>query len=274
VLIIIPDGLFHGERLRKCSNEARYKWPYIYLSSNGYARLEINYNRIAATAFAGFRPVPTEEEVGGCIREYHENHLLFIYEAAGQLWGQWDTPAKALPRYKTAGDRNSPAPPEPAFSEWKKAYRHERRAFPKSFGNISETFPHAVAVADAGAGAVADVKLDYAPGTRVPSHTGELCHGPALRHEGYSCEPGEAFDRFWEKYPRKTGKAMAVQVWLSLELDAIADQVMAGLDRWLRSEEWEKDNGKYIPSPAKWLSEKRWLDDPKPADADLPEYWR
>jgi len=103
-------------------------------------------------------------------------------------------------------------------------------------------------------------------------------NGTEARHASRVQSPeshsGEAFDRFWEKYPRKTGKAMAVQMWLSLGLDAIADQVMAGLERWLRSEEWEKENGKYIPAPAKWLSEKRWLDDPKPADADLPEYWR
>lgn len=87
-------------------------------------------------------------------------------------------------------------------------------------------------------------------------------------------ERGKAFNLFWVRYPRKTGKDTAMRLWVSMGLDAIADQVMGGLDRWLRSEEWQEENRKYVPSPVKWLSEKRWLDEPKSADADLPEYYR
>jgi hypothetical protein len=110
--------------------------------------------------------------------------------------------------------------------------------------------------------------------SRIPDASTDECQRHATKTETVDKDVTPAFDLFWSKYPRKTGKDLAAQIWLSLDLDAIADQVLAGLDRWLNSEEWKKENGKFIPSPAKWLSGKRWLDEPKPADDDLPEYWQ
>ncbi|HEY4933444.1 MAG TPA: hypothetical protein VII23_17915 [Terriglobales bacterium] len=37
--VIDQGGLFKGKRLRKCSAEARWRFPYLFLLSNGYARI-------------------------------------------------------------------------------------------------------------------------------------------------------------------------------------------------------------------------------------------
>jgi hypothetical protein len=114
---------------------------------------------------------------------------------------------------------------------------------------------------------------NISPNTSTTVSTTEERHGDSSK--ALLCgESNQAFNPFWAKYPRKTGKDRAARLWLTMGLDAIADEVMAGLDRWLQSEEWVKENGRYIPSPAKWLAEKRWLDEPKPVDDDLPEYWK
>ena len=76
-----------------------------------------------------------------------------------------------------------------------------------------------------------------------------------------------SFNRFWKAYPKKKDKANAekafrkVKVPVSVLLDAIKRQSA--------SEEWKKDNGKYIPYPSTWLNGKRWEDEtdkPKAAD--------
>lgn len=144
--VIDPEGLFGGDRLRRCSNAAQLHWPRLFLVSDGFARLEINYARIVGRAYPTFNPVPQEAELEAWVQEYAKNYLLFLYEVAGQLWGQWDSRPELLPRYKTAVDRRSPFPPEPAFTQWKRRYREEQKAFPKCFGNISETFLHGVGV--------------------------------------------------------------------------------------------------------------------------------
>ena len=45
--------------------------------------------------------MPSETELQSWIREHAENFLLFLYEADGRLWGQWDTNPNFLARFKT-----------------------------------------------------------------------------------------------------------------------------------------------------------------------------
>jgi hypothetical protein len=144
--IIDPEGLFNGDRLRRCSNIAQLHFPRLFLASDGNARLEINYARIIGRAYPTFDPIPSSTELQSFIQEYAKNYLLFVFEVDGQLWGQWDTNPKFLPRFKTALDRRSPIPPESAFTQWKRRYREETKSLPKSFQNISGAFPCGVGV--------------------------------------------------------------------------------------------------------------------------------
>jgi hypothetical protein len=116
-MILDPDGIFNGDRWRKCSDLARLHAPYLLLASNGFARLEVNYHKIIARAYSTFRTPPGEEDLLGYLGEYADAHLFFVYEFEGQQWGVWDTKPELLPRYKTALDRRSPEPPEPEFTE-------------------------------------------------------------------------------------------------------------------------------------------------------------
>lgn len=142
--IIDPQGLFGGDRLRRCSNAAQLHWPRIFLASDGFARLEINYPKIIGRAYSTFSPAPSAAEIEDYIQEYARQYLLFVYPADGQIWAQWDTKSELLPRYKTAQDRRSPIPPEPAFSEWKKRYRNEPKTTSENLRKFSELFLHGV----------------------------------------------------------------------------------------------------------------------------------
>ena len=42
------------------------------------------------------------------------------------------------------------------------------------------------------------------------------------------------------------------------------DVVLKSLSLFKVSDEWKKDNGKYIPHPSTWLNQRRWEDDVKP----------
>lgn len=76
------------------------------------------------------------------------------------------------------------------------------------------------------------------------------------------------FSEFWSRWPsggRKAARQQCADKWDARKLDAIADQVLAGLDRWLASAEWAKDGGSYIPAPLVWLNQSRWEAEPEPA---------
>ena len=72
----------------------------------------------------------------------------------------------------------------------------------------------------------------------------------------------ELFERFWAMYPKKRGKAQAKKAWVRLKPDMELCRVMsAALKRELRSESWQRDNGRYIPYPATWLNGRYWEDE-------------
>jgi hypothetical protein len=123
VAIIDPDGLFNGERLARCSDEARLYWPYLYVASNSYARIELDYQRILSRVFHSFSDPPSEIEFWTLVREYQDNFLLLAYEFDGQMWGQWDTDEQYLPRYHSVKDKRGPAPDKKLLAEFKKSYR-------------------------------------------------------------------------------------------------------------------------------------------------------
>jgi hypothetical protein len=69
------------------------------------------------------------------------------------------------------------------------------------------------------------------------------------------------FDTFWERYPKKVGKQQAVKAWKSLNPDhRLLTTMIEAIEQQKKSEQWQKDSGKYIPHPATWLNGKRWED--------------
>lgn len=82
--------------------------------------------------------------------------------------------------------------------------------------------------------------------------------------QGESVSPEERislFSRFWDAYPRKENKTAAVKAWNALMPDAeLVVYILAAIESKRESEEWTRENGRYIPFPDKWLSERRWED--------------
>lgn len=97
---------------------------------------------------------------------------------------------------------------------------------------------------------------------------------PEKRREEKSREDSKDkhFDSFWKAYPsgsRKVDKPKCLAKWKAEKLDAIADDVIGGLARWKNSEDWTKEGGKYICGPHKWLNQRYWEADPKPASSTM-----
>lgn len=71
------------------------------------------------------------------------------------------------------------------------------------------------------------------------------------------------FDQFWSIYPRKTDKGKALSKWLQVckRKDAPTwREVKRAILQQKQSERWQESM--FIPMPATWLNQRRWLDDP------------
>lgn len=87
----------------------------------------------------------------------------------------------------------------------------------------------------------------------------------------------EMFDRFWKMYPKKKDKKKAIREWNRLKPDRqLMWEMSAALDAQMTSEEWQRDDGRAIPYPCRWLSHRRWEDElsvdlpaPKPTEREI-----
>jgi len=72
----------------------------------------------------------------------------------------------------------------------------------------------------------------------------------------------EAFNRFWDKYPKKKSKGQARITWNKIKpSNELINTIMAGLDRAMISFDWTKESSKYIPYPSTWLNAEGWEDE-------------
>ena len=69
----------------------------------------------------------------------------------------------------------------------------------------------------------------------------------------------EGFEKFWSIYPKKKGKGDAEKAWN--KADCTLEQCEEAIESAKESEQWQKDNGQFIPYPASWLNSKSWLDE-------------
>lgn len=89
--------------------------------------------------------------------------------------------------------------------------------------------------------------------------------------DGPVWEP-ERFAGFWRLYPRKVSKQAAIRAWDRLRPDDGTIAAMGwALLRQIRSEEWQRDGGRYIPHPSTWLNQARWTDETGGPVGDPPD---
>lgn len=70
------------------------------------------------------------------------------------------------------------------------------------------------------------------------------------------------FERFWKAYPKKKAKGDALKAFSKLKADdQLLEIILSALGRQKQSKDWLKEEGKYIPYPATWLSGRRWEDE-------------
>jgi hypothetical protein len=85
---------------------------------------------------------------------------------------------------------------------------------------------------------------------------------PIVPQGGEREKLSERFERFWEHYPRKTGKGAAEKSFVKYKpSEELTKQMIDAVEALKSSEQWQKESGRFIPLPATWLNQKRWEDE-------------
>ena len=85
---------------------------------------------------------------------------------------------------------------------------------------------------------------------------------------GYAAD----FEGFWSAYPRKVGKDAAWRAWKNRQREKSLPELpelLQALERARGCAQWQREGGQYIPHPATWLGQGRWMDEPPATEGVL-----
>lgn len=87
------------------------------------------------------------------------------------------------------------------------------------------------------------------------------------------------FAEFWSAYPKKVGKTVALKAWERICPNAELHKViLEAIAQQKCGAQWQRENGRFIPNPATWLNQGRWVDEiesfpgPSPPPAPRGQY--
>ncbi|MGI6251752.1 MAG: DUF4373 domain-containing protein [Anaerolineaceae bacterium] len=70
------------------------------------------------------------------------------------------------------------------------------------------------------------------------------------------------FQEFWSAYPKKTGKQAALKSWQKIKpTKELHLKIMEAVSTAKQTEQWQRENGRFIPNPTTWLNQGRWDDE-------------
>lgn len=70
-----------------------------------------------------------------------------------------------------------------------------------------------------------------------------------------------AFEQAWKTYPHfgaRSRKAMALRAWRTLRPPPILSDVLTGIATCADSDDWTKDDGRYVPGMQVWIRQRGW----------------
>ena len=76
----------------------------------------------------------------------------------------------------------------------------------------------------------------------------------------------DGFEEVWALYPKKLYRAEAEEVWRALAPDPVTvEEIKNGISRWIVSDKWQEQGGRYIKGLDVFIKGRHWLEYPKPA---------
>ena len=241
----IKPGFYKNEDLAECSIWARFIFPGLWMMADREGRLEYRPKRIKGEL------LPYDnEDVEPLWNELQRFGFILIYEVQGAKFIQI---VKFLthqnPHYKEAPS-TIPAP-----DGWTDS--------PGLDCQSSDDEPEVD-------GSMIDTSTQCKPKDEVPMIGGQtvlipdsgfLIPDSVPKPRSSRDDLAEPFRQFWQSYPRKVSKTEAEKAYRKLKPDAaLQATLLSAVALQAQSQDWLKDDGRFIPHASTWLNQRRWED--------------
>ena len=82
------------------------------------------------------------------------------------------------------------------------------------------------------------------------------------------------FEELWNLYPKKEAKGFAQNAWLQLRKKGglpLLSELQNSIKQFMETENWQREQGRFIPHFGNWLRGQRWLDSASSPKTELPQ---
>jgi hypothetical protein len=124
---------------------------------------------------------------------------------------------------------------------------------------------HAIVTHDGGVNHAPRVDKSRVDKSRVEEDENREDHPPTPASGGASMmsEQDRRFNEFWAAYPKKAAKKAARKAWDKVKPGAdLLQTILEAIRRAVQSDQWKRENGRFIPNPATWINGGCWDDEP------------
>lgn len=90
-----------------------------------------------------------------------------------------------------------------------------------------------------------------------------------------SISSASEFDFFWKEYPKKKEKSEALKLWQGINPNKkLTEKIIEGVKKYKETDEWQKEGGRFIPYPKKFLENKKWEDEIIIKESAVDKAWK
>ena len=78
------------------------------------------------------------------------------------------------------------------------------------------------------------------------------------------------FEKAWALYPKKEAKGLARSAWLRLQREGLLPplpRIESTIRHFMATDDWQREQGRFVPQMSNWLKGQRWPDDSVTAEA-------
>ena len=239
----IKPAFFLDEVMAALPHETRLLFIGLSTIADREGRLQDNPRRIGASLFPYESALPVDAMLSslnacGFIRRYSVAGESFIQV---MTWAKDQNPhpkeaASVIPAYSPVTSN------EPATEKPRLVTAHDKDPDIRYIDRAAEK-PRLVTEKPVLSVLIPD-SFNLIPDSFNPQSRGDSSH-----NSKFEAESAEGWKSFLGRYPNQIGIDEACRQWVSMDLTAdAAIEVLAGLDRWRASEQWQAESGKYVPA--------------------------
>ena len=262
----IKPGFFDNEILGDLPALTRLLFIGLWCIADREGRLEDRPKRIRK-ALLGYDDVSTND-VSSMLQELHDGGFVVRYAIQGEDFIQIINFTKHQnPHIKEKGSEIPPPPEEPTYRRYGEDYDESDDEDEHRTSTMQVSDKHRASTIQA-----PPITVNRLPSTgNLPPDTVEAREETCATAEAEEPRTAETtakkrFDLFWSAYPKKVGKKDAQKAWKNAKVNTeLFDRIMTAIGRARTTDQWQRENGRYIPNPSTWINQGRWDDEIKEA---------